>query len=178
MTASVSSPVSPRQRLQPSRKLRYGIALIAICVAGYWVLPWLLMPADLRSIQGTWKIVRLVKRGQEVADWQVGRLVVISGNRIVRVYREESTSFEIRPEQRALVLYEPESAKVLGVDIQVPIWIRRPESLRNPPVRNILHYDLSESRLVIIEPWENPERPTVGPPNPEDSLAYHLTRAP
>jgi len=170
MTASTASPVAPpRRRWHHSWKLRGPILLLLLCVAAYFVLPWLLIPADLRRIQGTWKIVRIVHRGQEKRGEEVGKLVVISRTHLL--IDGDLSWFELRPEQKMLVAYEPESVKVLGIDIQIPIWLRRPESLRNPPAGNVCRYELSESRLIVMMPGDDPE-------NPEDGVEFHLARVP
>src|SRR5262245_57168567 len=113
MTASIASPVAPPRRWHHSWKLRGPLLFLFLCITAYCVLPWLRMPADLRRIQGTWKIVRIVQRGQEISGEEVGKLVVISPNNL----RADGHTawFEMRPDQKILVVYEPESVKVLGV---------------------------------------------------------------
>ena len=148
MTATSSTVVPPRQQWHQSRKLRYGIALIAIGIAGYFVLPWLLMPADLRRMQGTWKLVRVVDGDKERVVSDLDKHIVITGNHVLTP-DGSSIYFEIQPEQKTLVFYEADSVKVYGVHFHVPIWLRRPKALRNGVPPNTCTYHLGETALVL-----------------------------
>lgn len=150
MCATFSTVAPPRQCWHQSRKLRYGVALVALGVAGYFVLSLLLMPADLRRMQGTWKLVRAVHDGKEAAASGLGKIVVINGNRALSP-DGRSNWFEIRPEQKTLVFYEPHSMKVFGVEFHLPVWLRRPH------LRNTCRYYLGESSLVLYLGSDDPE---------------------
>src|SRR6266498_3790885 len=73
-----SLPSLPR-RWRLSRKSRYFALLVAISIAGYWLLPWIFIPADLRAMQGTWKVLELQGDGEEAPE---NATIIISGNRV------------------------------------------------------------------------------------------------
>jgi hypothetical protein len=149
MTATNSTVAPPRQRWHQSRKLRYGVVLLGIGIAAYLALPWLLMPADLRRMQGTWKIVRVVSAGEEdQEDPELGRVIVVVGNRIGS-HDGRSMLFEVRPEQKTLVNYEPDSVTVFGLEFHVPIWLRRPASLRHPVPTLVSNYEFNGPDLIL-----------------------------
>jgi hypothetical protein len=142
--ASLPTP-PPRRRL--SRKLRYLALLVAIAVAGYWLLPWIFMPADLRAMQGTWKVVEIQDQGKEDPE---NSTIVISGQTLrlrddpmdpTRV--TESYAIELRAAEQEMRLHVPEVISVLGAKHNVPLWLWRSKNLI------LLNYELDTPRLVL-----------------------------
>jgi hypothetical protein len=142
--ASLPAP-PPRRRLV--RKLRYFALLVVIGIAGYWVLPWIFMPADLRAMQGTWKVVEIQDGGKEVTE---NGMVVIRGESLglrddpmdpTRV--TESYAIEVRAEKQEMRLHVPEVINVFGNKHNVPIWLWRAKDFI------LLNYELDSPRLVL-----------------------------
>jgi uncharacterized protein (TIGR03067 family) len=146
---STDGPASlpPPSRRWLSRKLRYLALLVVIGIAGYWLLPWIFMPADLRALQGTWKVVEIQDGGKEVPE---NSMVVIRGESLglrddpmdpTRV--RESYAIELRAAEREMRLHVPEIINVFGSKHNVPIWLWRAKDFI------LLNYELDSPRLVL-----------------------------
>ena len=161
MTATTSTVAPPRQRWHQSRKLRYGVALIAICVAGYFLLPWLLMSGDLRRLQGTWRIVRIEIGGLELRENpQFDDAFIFAGNRLTNMGAGGQATFfvDLEPDQRKMTIYDGEEIDVLGLKFRVPAWVRRPSRERHGRAFLEMDYELDDSRLVLRYPTPNGEQ--------------------
>jgi hypothetical protein len=142
--ASLPAP-PPRRRL--FRKLRYLALLVVIAVAGYWLLPWIFMPADLRALQGTWKVVEIQDGGKEVTE---NGMVVIRGESLglrddpmdpTRV--TESYAIELRADKQEMRLHVPKVIDVFGSKHSVPLWLWRSKNII------LLNYELDTPRMVL-----------------------------
>src|SRR5262245_36717456 len=72
------------------RKLRWFLVLLALGVGAWFALPWILMPADLRRMQGTWKIVRYVEGDKEIERDEES--VIITGSRLTVLMKGTQTA--------------------------------------------------------------------------------------
>ena len=150
MTAQQTTPISQgfgtkRRRWFASRKLRYAALLLAVGVLGYFALPWLLMPADLRRMQGTWKVVRVVNDGNEEA--KDAATFVFVGNRVNVINdtdkQVESYTIDCRPEPRELRIYKEEEITIFGTTVHVPVW------LKPARISIDIHYEIVDARLTL-----------------------------
>lgn len=137
----------PSRRWRLSRKLRYLAFLVVIGIAGYWLLPWIFMSADLRALQGTWKVVEIQDGGKEVTE---NSMVVIRGESLglrddpmdpTRV--TGSYAIELRADKQEMRLHVPEVIDVFGSKHDVPIWLWRSKDFV------LLNYELDTPRLVL-----------------------------
>src|SRR5262245_52951918 len=144
MDAAATS--KPSRRWHQRRLVRYSAVLLAACVVGYVSWDALFMPADLRRLQGAWKVER------ELTDGQEGKLsfdrLVIARHRLEISSEEEdavSCSFYIVPERREFCLYEEEETQILGLTVRLPIWLKRPSNVE------IAHYDLGDDLVLRVD---------------------------
>ncbi|GEM_PF-5888193 len=133
-----------------SRKLVYlGLLLIGAVVSA-WLLDWLLMPDDLRRLQGAWKTVRTITRGkEELAPFD---RLVFSGRRVTIVKNagaiQNSFALEIHSDRRELVVYDEQKLTFLGMTFRLPLWLTR-----TPGAAEFAHYELTD-KLVLRTPAE------------------------
>jgi len=146
---SADCPASQPGRLRRwplSRKLRYLALLIVIGIAGFWLLPWILMPADLRALQGTWKVVEVHGNGKEPSGYAT---ISIRGDQLTfreqlgDVARAENYVIDLRALERELRLHVPEVINVFGSKHNVPLWLWRSKDFI------LFNYELETPRLVL-----------------------------
>ena len=145
------APLKPLRRWHQRRTLRYLAVLLAVCVIGYFSWDALFMPADLRRLQGNWKVVRELTRGkEEKGGFSFDRLVITRHSlEVVEGDTVTSCPFYMVSERRELVAYEPHETKVFGIAFRLPIWLSRP---KDSDVE-VLFYDLGD-HLVLRWPGE------------------------
>ena len=118
---------------RPRRWRRFFTAaavFFVIVVALIWLLPWLLMPEDLRRMQGQWAFVRIetatnpnVKEG--AAD------LTVTGSRFEVSDEPDAYLIRLDPALRKFAIYAPDEAnerKFLGFTVRLPLWLQTPTS--------------------------------------------------
>src|SRR5436853_43205 len=106
--ATLASPPRPHRW---RRRLLYLAILLTLAVAGWLTLPWIFMPADLRAMQGTWKIVASLVEDQPAPPSRESG-VVIHGHRLFIVddqgERLEAYMVDVDPDAHSLVIHKQE----------------------------------------------------------------------
>ena len=165
MNASSTPAAPPRRRKR--RAWKVVLTLAVACVAMYYVHQWFFVPEDVRRLQGTWRIVKVVYGDAEphtAEGW-----LVFNGNRL-REGREgdkqgESRpwiAFDLFPDERQLIAYEQPTFSVLGMTFNVPAWFEPRDRLVG------LSYELTGDRLILC----------VNPGDAKGPREMHLERQP
>jgi hypothetical protein len=141
------TPVSPPpRRWHQSRKLRYGVALLIVAVGGVFLYPWLFMPADLRRMQGLWKVDRILEDGKPGnVDGErfrfTGNIVAIldtQGN------TTETLSINLDGDLHQMTFYGPRVISLFGRAVNLPLWLAR-----SSDVAETTSYELNEQGLIL-----------------------------
>jgi hypothetical protein len=141
----MEGPSSPANSARPRRRRRWLILLVilAAAVASYWVLPWLLMPEDLRRMQGVWNIVKFTE-GEKERRPQAEDSMQIIGTRLLG---RDDDWYEIRvaPPEKRIYFYRGSATEyeLLGIKIRLPLALTRPSECV------CLEYQLTDRQLVL-----------------------------
>lgn len=143
MTATTTE--KPKRR-RIRRVIIVLVAVILCLVALCWLLPWLLMPEDLRRMQGTWGVVRIETESNLPEKNRSGSTMTITGSKLE--ISDEQTEYLIRldPTNRGFSIYEPgddNRRTFLGFTMRIPPW------LMTPSRRYTGEYELTEDGLVL-----------------------------
>jgi hypothetical protein len=137
----------PDNSARPRRKRRWLILLLLLVVGvgSYWIVPWLLMPGDLRRMQGVWKVVKLADGDKETpANPGQDRLHVV-GSRFFAKADEEWYQARVAPEEKRMYFYHGSSHEyeLFGIKIRLPFMVTRPTECV------CLEYQLTDRQLVL-----------------------------
>ena len=118
---------TPRRRWWRSRKLVYLAVLIGLVIGGILLHDWLFMPEDLRRMQGTWKVAKVLTADDKLVDVGKPPIDITFVGRHVILHDDDRCPLEIRDGK--FFLYDislDEERTYFGFKVHVPIWLRRP----------------------------------------------------
>jgi hypothetical protein len=139
--------MQPTLTNRPPRRWRRVIAFaiaVLVIVASIWLLPWLLMPEDLRRMQGVWQLVRIeTKTDPNVKDDSKAG-VTITGSRFA-VTDEPNAYLRLDPDEAKFSIFVPDEneRKFLGFTVPAHLWLLTPS---NCVVGN---YELANDQLTL-----------------------------
>jgi hypothetical protein len=139
----------------PRRWRRFFIVLMLLVLAGFaslWLLPWLLMPEDLRRIQGEWTAYHI--ESGLLGDIELnevnaptGVAVRITGNRLdFSTDAGGHSVIDLEPDGRKLriAIFLDQRVSFLGFKSTLPAW------LSSPVKEYVGDYTLTRSELVYV----------------------------
>jgi len=149
------APTKPTRRWHQRRLPRYVAVLVVASVGAYFAWDALFMPADLRRLQGNWKVVRILTDGEEVAR-EFERLVVTSRRLEVESGDSVRTApFYIVSQKRELCVYEQDETNILGIAVRLPVWLKRPQTVAT------LQYEFGDNLVLRMLPGEGQRRTEI-----------------
>ena len=151
----MDAPAPTKRRWDQRRLVRYLALLIVACVGAYFAWGALFMPADLRQLQGNWKVVRTLENGKDCAC-DFDRLVITS-RRLELVSRDSvrTASFDIVSQKRELCAYEEDETNILGIAVRLPVWLKRPQTVAT------LQYEFGDNLVLRMLPGEGQRRTEI-----------------
>jgi hypothetical protein len=132
-------------RWWPRRRWRWLAALAFLAVAGYFAFQWLFVPAELRRLQGHWKIVRIIEDGKVVTITKMETIAIV-GNRVTSFDEQGNAGekFMVRVSaEHELSIFEPPETIVFGW--KIPLLL----SSVKPDRAIVMQMEWKEEQLVL-----------------------------
>ena len=121
-----AAPSPPKVLWSSRRKLLYVLVLLAGCVVAFLFWDTLFMPADLRRMQGAWKVAKIMSADANEMNFGKGYAVTFVGRQVAILHNDDRWPIEIRGGKFFLYdVSDDEERKILGFRVSVPIWLRR-----------------------------------------------------
>jgi hypothetical protein len=127
------------------RNVIYLLVLLSGCAIAFLAWDALFMPADLRRMQGAWKVRYLNANGEQITGYPVR--VIINSRSITPLDEDgnavEPIIFQLVPERREMLIFEKEETKILGMWLQLPVWLARPKA------KGVARYGFEGDKLAL-----------------------------
>jgi hypothetical protein len=139
-------PTLANKRTRRWRRLFVALAgLTLVAVAAIILLPWLLMPDDLRRMQGEWTVVCTESKSGKDFNTAVDQEFAISGSRLKVDRNRDPLLIRLDAASRSFTFYLPDNnaRRFFGFRLPVPNWLLTSRD------GLIGEYELSDDTLVL-----------------------------
>ena len=119
----------PKRRWFRRRKLLFALLLAAGGVIAFFAWDALFMPADLRRMQGTWKVAKILTADGKLINFGKDMPVAFHGRHLSL---NDDDRFPIELRDGEFFLYDnsnDDERTILGFKVRVPVWLRRADRM-------------------------------------------------